>query len=61
MSPNIEKITCQWNHLTNFALLFHAQDIDATHDTVLSIVTYIGVSLSLAGAFFTLLIHVIFP
>ena len=61
ISPTNEKITCKWNHLTNFALLFHAEDIDATHDKVLSIVTYIGVSLSLAGALFTLLIHIIFP
>ena len=60
-SSNDEKITCQFNHLTNFAILFHAEDIDATHDKFLSIVTYIGVSLSLAGALFTLLSHIIFP
>ena len=60
-SSNIEKITCQCNHLTNFAIIFHAEDIDVTHDKFLSIVTYIGVSLSLSGALFTLFTHLIFP
>ena len=60
-SSNVENITCQFYHLTNFAILFYAEDIDATHDKFLSIVTYIGVSLSLAGTLLTLLSHIIFP
>ena len=60
-SSNADEVTCQCNHLTNFAILFHAEDIDATHDKFLSIMTYIGVSLSLTGALLTLLAHIIFP
>ena len=60
-SSNIEKITCQCNHLTNFAIMFNAEDIDVTHEKSLSVVTYIGVSLSLSGALFTLFTHFTFP
>eukprot|EP00794_Sanderia_malayensis_P014278 gene14278-15765_t len=55
--------TCHCDHLTNFAVLLGAQEPvkGSIHAKALSIVSYIGVAISLAGVLFTLLSYSIFP
>ena len=62
MDDETKTVTCQSNHLTNFAILFNAKPpADETHRTILTIVTYVGLGISLGGAFLTLLTYLIFP
>lgn len=53
--------TCTCNHLTNFALLFNANPPKDVHRDVLTVITYIGLTLSLLGALITFMTYAIFP
>lgn len=52
---------CHTNHLTNFAILFNAGDVGETDAEILSVITYVGLGLNMAGAVLTLLTYIIFP
>jgi len=54
--------TCHCDHLTNFAMLFNSvQPLSTVHRNILSIITNVGLSLSLIGASLTFIAHAIFP
>ncbi|XP_055958759.1 adhesion G-protein coupled receptor G6 isoform X2 [Patella vulgata] len=59
-----ERDVCVCDHLTNFALLmdFYGQDylVEPSHQQALSIITYIGLSLSIIGLGLTVLMFLIF-
>ena len=52
---------CHSNHLTNFAVLFNAEDVSGKDAEILSVITYVGLGLNMAGAVLTLLTYIIFP
>ena len=54
---------CHCYHLTNFAILtrFSSQKIPKEHELAFSIITYIGLSLSIFGCLATLFVHFMLP
>ncbi|XP_027046929.1 adhesion G protein-coupled receptor L4-like [Pocillopora damicornis] len=56
-----ERTTCSCNHLTNFAVLMEVGEtkISDDHKFALTLVTYIGLSLSLIGETITILVYLV--
>jgi len=52
---------CHSTHLTNFAMLFNARKPIKSDQDALTIITYVGLGISMAGAVLTLLTYIIFP
>ena len=52
---------CRCSHLTNFAILFNVPPPLGIHGTILSILTYVGLGISIVTTFITLLTYAIFP
>ena len=57
------KAICYCDHLTNFAVLLGAKTPkeNTANQIALTLISYIGVGISLAGSLFTLISYVIFP
>eukprot|EP00794_Sanderia_malayensis_P014269 gene14269-15756_t len=59
------RVTCQCDHMTNFAILFDVyagkqNSIDAKHEKILGIISFIGIGLSLGGLLITLVTLLLF-
>ena len=53
-SSTREVIHCQTDHLTSFAILMSSTPLDAIHETILDVITYLGCSLSIIGLILSL-------
>ena len=59
------RVQCKCDHMTNFAIIFDvyagaATSQDPTHETVLGIISFIGIGLSLGGLTITLVTLLLF-